>query len=870
MKRAILVLFLAAVATTGAAQAPVFPMGLAPLQAQLPNGSSVAPTKALLVDVNGDGDSDAIGVAFYQAALFVVPSVGGSFTAGTAVPTAPDPVSLVAADVDQDGDRDAIVLCYGPNYSAPQLQTFLNDGSGGFSSPPLVRPLSTLYYTLFAIRLNNDADPDLALWEGTGPIAFVAGAAGATYGPEIPLPAAMYTPTVFADDDGDGDDDIHFGASSGGGMNTMRNNGNGTFAAPVVSATMSSSMTSPRVDDVNGDGSLDAVMMGSPVVMGGFQTKVQVALGNGAGTFGPAGPVQTLANYGMTFGPLLHDLDGDGDRDLVAWDPYTTYPDDGVLVSYNGGSGNFGPATLLETPNGLGWAGVDAGDVDADGLTDLGVFVYGRIMVLRSQGAAGILAPKTVPLCGGGGFNSATIFEVADVNRDGKPDALCGVGFGALTSLCIVLDLDAPAPPQSLPIGNTVKDLAVGDWNRDGALDLAAASSAPLNGIGVWLNNGGGGFAPHGFVVLGAPLSSFAAGDVTGDGNIDFVVTDSFLTVLPGDGLGGFGAPTMTVCPGCSAGTDALHLADLNVDGKLDAIVSHPVSASVSAWLGAGNGSFTPVGTPGPMTTAKGAIVRDVNADGIPDFIGPSGGFNAYSCWLGNGNGTFTFSATTNILIPGNTAYGTDLAAADVTGDGILDILHPTGAVMPLNGSGGFLAPPSLHLVPYGAAIAPVDLNGDMQVDAAYLQGAKNRIGLFRNLKTSTGIGLAYGLGCPGTGGFVPALSAFGLPQPGGSVNVQLDQALGGASYAALLVSPTPSIIPVGFGCTLLCNPLGLSMMPIGISGPAIPGAGKMSLSVGLPAVIPTPIVVATQAIVLDAASPLSYSASNGLFFVIY
>src|SRR5436189_4721903 len=90
-------LALAAVGTIGGAQAPIFTMGLAPLQAQLPGGIIVSPTKAILADVDGDGDSDVVGIHFFQGAFLVVKSAGGSFqAAGAAYPTAAQPVALVA------------------------------------------------------------------------------------------------------------------------------------------------------------------------------------------------------------------------------------------------------------------------------------------------------------------------------------------------------------------------------------------------------------------------------------------------------------------------------------------------------------------------------------------------------------------------------------------------------------------------------------------------------------------------------------------------------------------------------------------------------------------------------------------------------
>ena len=97
------------------------------------------------------------------------------------------------------------------------------------------------------------------------------------------------------------------------------------------------------------------------------------------------------------------------------------------------------------------------------------------------------------------------VVEIADVNGDGKPDIivanersndvtiLLGDGKGGFTQ----------AKGSPFPAGHAPNDIAVGDFNRDGRLDLAFANHENKY-LTVLLGEGQGGFTP-------APNSPFAA-----------------------------------------------------------------------------------------------------------------------------------------------------------------------------------------------------------------------------------------------------------------------------------------------------------------------------------------------------------------------
>lgn len=90
-----------------------------------------------------------------------------------------------------------------------------------------------------------------------------------------------------------------------------------------------------------------------------------------------------------------------------------------------------------------------------------------------------------------------------------------------------------------------------------------------------------------------------------------------------------------------------------------------------------------------------------------------------------------------------------------------------------------------------------------------------------------------HGSGCPGSGGFVPQLTLTGCPVAGGSLQLTVDQGLGG-STALLLFGLVPAAIPVGGGCTLNLSPVlpGVFALPLSGSGP---GGGSISLTGPIP-----------------------------------
>jgi hypothetical protein len=188
---------------------------------------------------------------------------------------------------------------------------------------------------------------------------------------------------------------------------------------------------------------------------------------------------------------------------------------------------------------------------------------------------------------------------IADVNHDGHPD-IVAVNKNSRTLTVLLGDghghfQAAPGPP--CPTGQSPNDLALGDFNGDGNIDIAIANTeVPL--ITILLGDGKGGFRPSGhspFTVDSNPhVHGVAVADFTGDGKLD-VVTDDWgrnqVRLLAGDGAGNLIGPGKPFSTGTRP-YQRVRTADFNRDGKPDLVTTNLDDNTVSILLNDGKGGF--------------------------------------------------------------------------------------------------------------------------------------------------------------------------------------------------------------------------------------------------------------------------------------
>jgi len=305
------------------------------------------------------------------------------------------------------------------------------------------------------------------------------------------------------------------------------------------------------------------------------------------------------------------------------------------------------------------------------------------------------------------GPESEGFLASADLNGDGMLDLLA-LNDGTLDIFFGQPDGGLGAPftyPGGGPFG-------VGDLNGDGYPDVAMSfiEGGVVFPVQIYLNDGGGGLLPSGFVDAAQFVVGIGIGDLNDDGFADLVLAEggfdgglllsSTAEVAFGNGLGGFTAPV--ALPGLGF---PLVVADLNQDGLADIAANTSDGSQLAVLINQGDGGFRTTLYP-TSALGEGNIALLPHAGGPPDLVLGDTGFDNAGIDFGGGIqvlenlGDGTFAIGPNLQAPG----GTYLAIGDFNGDCIPDIATSgVGAsVLYGDGDGGFA--PAVKLQADGSA----------------------------------------------------------------------------------------------------------------------------------------------------------------------
>jgi len=228
-------------------------------------------------------------------------------------------------------------------------------------------------------------------------------------------------------------------------------------------------------------------------------------------------------------------------------------------------------------------------------------------------------------------------------------------------------------------------------------------------------------------------LSSFTQADVNHDGKTDIVgiqpggvpTNPPIITVLLGNGQGGFGSPIDTTITGINnVNPGPFMSSDFNGDGHRDVgfFGTDPITGAtvVAVMLGNGVGTFQTPPKKTPIATFQLSSVGpvrggDFNGDGKIDVAFVYGG--TVNVMFGKGDGTFFLPVSTSLGL-GNQSL-TSLAAGDFNHDKKVDLVASTSSneilILLSNGDGTFQSPITVSKGQGPIVIA--DLNGDGNLD---------------------------------------------------------------------------------------------------------------------------------------------------------
>ncbi|MFA6956256.1 MAG: FG-GAP-like repeat-containing protein [Thermoanaerobaculia bacterium] len=294
--------------------------------------------------------------------------------------------------------------------------------------------------------------------------------------------------------------------------------------------------------------------------------------------------------------------------------------------------------TLTASASAGYYAGSSATAMIGAGSSQAGHTVLLPVTVVKSPPVT--VCPKFIRYYSPSWYGEATGIALGDFDRNGTMD-IASVSANSATTLILLGRNDGGFSIGSNLVGGSAPvAVATADFNRDGKLDLAIANAGGSQ-VSVHLGLGNGSFSAAMQFQSGSNPFAIATGDFDADGQVDLAVANngsSSVSILRGLGDGSFAAP---VSVAVASGPHWLAAGDFNHDGRTDLAVAAFNANQLVVLLGNGNGTFQPgVSYPAGTRTSSVAL-GDVDGDGILDLAATGNGSNDVSVLTGNGDGTF-------------------------------------------------------------------------------------------------------------------------------------------------------------------------------------------------------------------------------------
>ena len=337
----------------------------------------------------------------------------------------------------------------------------------------------------------------------------------------------------------------------------------------------------------------------------------------------------------------------------------------------------FQPTTSTYTV-GTGPQGVAVADLNRDGKPDaiIADASGNQISVVLSSGSSYTVTSYST----GAGSTPTAVAVIPNYALSGLP-AVAVLEQGS-KNVTIFKDSAAGVLTQtgtSFGFGVAPTSLVVADFNHDGFSDLAISYN---NGIQVELGSATGTFTSGAGAAVGDNIVAIAPGHFDNTGNLGLLALDQGskqINIMKGNGAGGF-----TDVNNYSVGNmpTSVAVADFNDDGKPDFAVANSGDGTVSVFVGQGSDNFTAVTSnyskPFPAgANVQSVVAADMNNDGYADLVVTDGSTNTIGILINQGKGVSTGTAVSfnQVMQPAlsGTPYG--IAVGDFNRDGKPDVI---------------------------------------------------------------------------------------------------------------------------------------------------------------------------------------------------
>ncbi|MBS1551646.1 MAG: T9SS type A sorting domain-containing protein [Bacteroidetes bacterium] len=714
-----------------------------------------------LADIDNDGDSDVVGSRYFAGFMgtangfAVLKNEGsGSFSSIPVYYSSPQSSEFVySAKLNNDAFQDIIVSNTGNNFSGNSISVFMNQGNGSFGAP-------VNYFVgggpvgIAADDFNGDNKTDIAVATcgsfGSGnTVTILINNGDGTFADPVLYPAGS-APYKLSAGKINPDNFIDLAvANENGKVNVLINTGTGNFSNRTeYSFTLSGTGYRPSIKlcDTDNDTDLDILYGNNGLGSAGPEIGL---LRNTGGVFSAPETIPTTIFAGAIRDIEAADLNNDGWNDIVTANANARVTD-GYQVLLSNGSGGF--QTAFRNNAGQNTEDAMVGDIDNDGKTDiLTADSYSMQVTVHKNLGQGVFPVANLFETG---ISIAGSLDASDIDNDGDLDVIISASGRAAVGVQVKVMKNTGNGIFGTPVSYTVRGGGVQakfrNLNSDNFPDIlyATAINSPPYDFHFAVNNGDGTFGPVQTKSIGAcGWYDIDAADMDNDGDKDVVITEWLgcqgipnssrrIFICLNNGNAVFADPIIKVVGPNPA---PIGTGDFNSDGKMD-IVTGVSGAEIELSLGTGNGDLLPpvafsIGSQGGATDIS---VADINNDGNLDVA--SSNFwesTTMSVLYGNGNGTFQSA----LILP--SAYSPDLlnvsgiTVGDLDNDGDKDIIVGNNAsnCMSLyyNNNGTFEY--KMRAGGYSGVYAPLfeDFDGDNKGDLIAL-GSKPPSGIESNL----------------------------------------------------------------------------------------------------------------------------------------
>lgn len=380
-----------------------------------------------IIDANQDGFNDILLTVRGEDKIVWYKNTNGAGTFGTENPITYIcyvPNSVDYGDIDHDGDYDLV----SSSGSDGKLAWYKNtDGLGGFSEPQqvIVRNLASAGNAQLG-DIDNDGDLDIVAtswYQNSGNFSTLvwyknSDGQGTFNNPQVVVSNTEQILKIkLTDIDQDQDLDIVCG-SYNNILTLYKNNGNGTFAAPVVFSTLTNNMylLDLVVADLDNDNDSDVLVSFNNNEIAWYENT------DGLGNLTTKRVIVPSMFYPMSL--FAADIDGDNLKEVI----FCNRNQNKIGYFKNLGSGNFAALTLI-TVSGLFHPAICmAQDLDQDGDQDL-IFdneTGSKLFYLLNDGLGNFSAPVDIYTSSYNTSYNQNIrsLKSVDLNADGKLDMI--------------------------------------------------------------------------------------------------------------------------------------------------------------------------------------------------------------------------------------------------------------------------------------------------------------------------------------------------------------------------------------------------------------------------------------------------------------